>query len=46
MLLSICVVCDSKRLKFIKKQEVTGSLSSLGINTPSKEIPLLGLLLF
>ena len=45
MLLSKCVVCDSKKMKLIKKQEATeGSLSSLGINTPSNEIPLLGLL--
>ena len=45
MLLSKCVVCDSEKMKLIKKQEATGgSLSSLGINTPSNEIPLLGLL--
>ena len=29
-----CAVCDSKKLKFIKKQEARGLLSSLGIKTP------------
>ena len=31
MLLSKCAVCDSKRLKFIKEQEATGLLNTLGI---------------
>ena len=34
MLLSKCTVCDSKKLKFIKEQEASGLLSSLGIKTP------------
>ena len=34
MLLSNCAVCDSKKLKFIKQQEASGLLSSLGIKTP------------
>ena len=32
MLLSKCVVCNSKKSKFIKKQETSGLLSSLGRN--------------
>ena len=47
MLLSKCVVCASKRSNFIKQQEASGSLGSLGIKTPlSIKIPLLGPLLF
>ena len=45
MFLSKCVVCDSKKVKFIKEQEASGLLSSLGINTPLDKIPLLGPLL-
>ena len=41
MLLSNCKVRDSKKLKFIKEQKVSGLLSSLGIKTPSIKIPLL-----
>ena len=46
MLLSKCVVCDSKKLKFIKQQEASGFLSSLEIKTPLNKIPFLGPLLF
>ena len=46
MTLSKCVVCDSKKSKFIKEQEASGVLSSLGIKTPLSKIPLVGLLLF
>ena len=46
MLLSECVVCNSKKLKFIKEQEARGLLSSLGIKTPLNQISLLGPLLF
>ena len=46
MLLSKCAVCDTKNSKFIKEQEASGLLSSLGIKTPLNEIPLLGPLLF
>ena len=46
MLLSKCAVCDSKRSKFIKEQEASGLLSSLGIKTPLSKIPLVGPLLF
>ena len=46
MLLSKCEVCNSKQLKFIKEQEVSGLLSSLEINPPLSKIPLLCPLLF
>ena len=46
MLLSKCAVCDSKKLEFIKEQEASGLLSSLGIKKPLNKITLLGLLLF
>ena len=45
MLLSKCVVCDSKKLKFIKEQEASRLLSSLGTKTHFNKIPLLGPLL-
>ena len=45
MLLSKCAVCDIKKSKFIKEQEASGLLSSLGIKTFSNKIPLLGPLL-
>ena len=35
MLLSKCAGCDSKKSKFVKKQEASGLLSSLGIKTSS-----------
>ena len=41
MLLSKCAVCNSEKLKLIKDQEVRRLLSSLGIRTPLKQIPLL-----
>ena len=40
MLLSKCAVCDSKKSEFIKEQEASGLLSSLGIKTPFSKIPL------
>ena len=46
MLLSKFVVCDSKKLKFIKEREGSGLLTRLGITTPLNSISLLGLLLF
>ena len=42
MLLSKCVVFDSKKSKFIKEQEASGLLNSLGIVTPLSKIPLVG----
>ena len=46
MFLSKCAICDSKKSKFIKEQEASGLLSSLGIGTPLSNIPLVGSLLF
>ena len=43
--LSRCTVCDCKKLKFIKKQEDSGLLSSLGKKTPLK-VKFLQLVLF
>ena len=38
MLLSKCVVCNSKKSKFLKEQEASGLLSSSGIKTPLNKI--------
>ena len=46
MLLSKCAVCNSKKSKFVKEQEASGLLSSLGIKTPLSKIPLVSPLLF
>ena len=42
MTLSKCAICGSKKSKFIKKQEVKGLLSNLGIRAPLSKVPLLG----
>ena len=44
--ISKCAVCDCKKSRFIKKQEATGLLSSLGTNIPLRRIPLVDPLLF
>ena len=46
MILSKCAICGSKKSKFIKKQEVSGILSSVGIRTPLSKIPVLGDIFF
>ena len=46
MILSKCAICDSKRSRFIKKQEAKGLLSNLGVRTPLSKIPILGDILF
>ena len=46
IILSNSVVCNSKKSKFIKHQEVSGLLTSLGIKTLFSKLPLAGLLLF
>ena len=46
MILSKCAICNSKKSKFINKQEAKGLLSNLGIKTPLSKIPLLGDVLF
>ena len=39
MILSKCAVCRSEKSKFIKQQETSGLLSSLGIKTPLSKTP-------
>ena len=46
MILSKCAICDNKKSKFIKNQEVKGLLSNLGIRTPLSKVPILGDILF
>ena len=46
MILSECAVSNTKNLRFIKEQEASALLSSLGIKTPLSQIPLGGPLLF
>ena len=46
MILSKCAICNSKKSKFIKKQDAKGLLSKLGIETPLSKVPLLGDILF
>ena len=46
MLLSKCEMFDSKKSKFIKKQEASGLLNSLGIKTTLTKISLVDPLLF
>ena len=46
ILLSKPVVCDSKKLKFIKDQEASRLLSSLGVKTPLSKVSLVDPLLF
>ena len=46
MLLSKCEMCNDKKSEFIKEQELSGLINSLGIQTPLSKIPLLGPLLF
>ena len=40
MVLSKCAVCDSKKLKYIKEQEASEFLSSLGIGIKTPLIKL------
>ena len=46
MILSKCAVCNTKKSRFIKKQDPKGLLSNLGIRTPLSKIPRLGDVLF
>ena len=41
-MISKCAICNSKKSKFIKKQEAKGLLSKLGIKMPLNKIPILG----
>ena len=38
---SKCSVCGTKKSRFVKKQDVKGLLSNLGIKAPLSKIPLL-----
>ena len=42
MILTKSGKCDNKKSRFIKEQEASGSLSSLGIKAPLIQIPLVG----
>ena len=46
MILSKCAICNSKKSKFIKKQNAKGLLSKLGIKAPLSNVPVLGDILF
>ena len=46
VILSKCAICGSKKSKFVNKQEASGLLSKLGIETPLSKIPILGDVLF
>ena len=45
-ILSKCAICGGKKTKFVKEQEASGILSSLGIITPLNKIPVLGDIFF
>ena len=42
MLLSKCAVFDRKMLRFIKEQEASTLLSTLGLKAPLSKIPVFG----
>ena len=46
MVLLKCAICSSKKSRFIKKEEARGILNNLGLQTPLRNIPLLGNNLF
>ena len=46
MIISKCAICDSRKSKFINKQEAKGLLSKLGIKTPLSKLPILADILF
>ena len=46
MIISKYAICNSRKSKFIKKQEAKSLLSKLGIKTPLNNIPLIGDILF
>ena len=46
MLLSKCIMRDIKKLRFIKEQEASGLLISLGLKTRLSKIPVLCAVLF
>ena len=42
VLLSKYIICGGKETRFFKRQEASGILSTLGLNTPLSKIPLFG----
>ena len=42
MILSKCAICNTKKSTFIKKQEASGILSTLGLKTLLSKISLSG----
>ena len=46
MVLSKCVICDSKKSRFIKNQKAKQLLSSLSIQTQLSKVSILGDILF
>ena len=46
MVLSKCAICDSKKSRFIKNQEVKALLSNLRVRTPLRKVQILGDILF
>ena len=46
MLLSKCIICNSKKSRFIKNQEANELLSNLGNKTPLSKVPISGDILF
>ena len=44
MIQSNCAKCGSKKSRFIKEQQVMGTLSNLGIKTPLSKVSLLNIL--
>ena len=46
IILSKCSVCNTKKARFVKKQETKRLLSNLGITTLLSKIPILRYILF
>ena len=46
MILSKCAICNSKKSRFITREEAKGILSNLGIRTPLSKVLILGDILF
>ena len=44
MIQSNCIICGSKKSRFIKEQQAKGLLSNLRIKTPLSKAPLLNIL--
>ena len=42
MILSKCALCNTKKSRFLKKQEASGILSNLRLKAPLSKIPSLG----